>query len=67
MAYCKRRGEKVIVTVLIEKSEYILWQGKEENGKQKFKIMVFKEEKVGKSKKRLIKNSIGRCVSFWKS
>ena len=64
MAYCKRRGEKVIVTVLIEKSEYILWQGKEENGKQKFKIMVFKEEKVGKSKKRLIKNSIGRCVSF---
>ena len=33
MANCKRRGEKVIVTVLIEKSEYILWQGKEENGK----------------------------------
>lgn len=35
-----RRGEKVII-VFIEKYGDILWQGKEENGKQKFKI-IFK-------------------------
>ena len=35
----KRRGETIIAVILIEKSEYSLWQGEDVNEKQKFEVI----------------------------